>query len=149
MAERRAKQATFAGKKAEALAAEAADEDVKATEERKLVIYTWGASLRKACPHKTGHNFNVCGVSYRKKATGVDLRKMTGMDEELKAKIATAPRFEAYITAIVKVVERDDLSVISINCRKGRHRSVAVANVLKDRYYPNAQVVHLELGRIY
>ena len=42
-------------------------------------------------------------------------------------------------------VEHSDLKCISINCTKGRHRSVAAAEILKKTYYPNATVKHLTI----
>ena len=42
-------------------------------------------------------------------------------------------------------VEHSNLSCISINCTKGRHRSVAAAEILKKTYYPNATVKHLTI----
>ena len=144
---RRIKQQLFEERKQKEL--EESKSDLIPNEKRQLVIYTWGASLRKLCPKQTQHNFNVCGISYRKNCTGVDLRKMTGMDDELKMKVESSPRFEMYISSNINVVERDDLTIISVNCRKGRHRSVSVANILKDKYYPNSKVIHLELNKTY
>ena len=115
----------------------------------EIVILTWGNRLRKSAPKESQHNFNVCGVSYKKRASGTDLRNMTGMDDELKNKIASAPRFDMYTKSIVKVVTKDNLSCISINCHKGCHRSVSVANYLKDTYWPKAKVYHIELNKNY
>lgn len=146
MSERREKQRKFQESKNDEIKD---DEEIKWDEKREITIVTWGNRLRKHAPNESQHNFNVCGVSYKKRANGTDLRTMTGMNEELKNKIATAPRFDKYTKSIVKVVERDNLSIISINCHKGRHRSVSVANFLKDKYWNNAKVFHIELGKNY
>ena len=39
----------------------------------------------------------------------------------------------------------EGLKCIGINCAKGRHRSVAAAELLKRYYYPSAVVEHLTI----
>ena len=58
-------------------------------------------------------------------------------------------RYNQFMAKIVEKVEKDDLQIISINCQFGKHRSVALGNLLKDRYYFNAKVIHLEINKIY
>lgn len=145
--ERREKQKRFEEKKQKDR-----DENIdelKWNSEREIIIQTWGNRLRKSHPQESQRNFNVCGVSYKKRTSEIDLRSMTGMDKVLKDKISTAPRFDMYIASIVRIVENENMNSISVNCSKGRHRSVSVANYLKDKFWPKAKVYHIELGKFY
>ena len=45
----------------------------------------------------------------------------------------------------VRKIEEEDLHCISVNCAKGRHRSVSLAMLLKLVYYPQAKVTHLTI----
>ena len=45
----------------------------------------------------------------------------------------------------VAAIEADDLHTISVFCTKGRHRSVSLAEALRARYYPRAEVKHLTI----
>ena len=38
-----------------------------------------------------------------------------------------------------------DLHTVSVFCTKGRHRSVSLAEALRARYYPRAEVKHLTI----
>jgi RNase adaptor protein for sRNA GlmZ degradation len=42
-------------------------------------------------------------------------------------------------------IENKDYHKIGINCRAGRHRSVTLAIILRDYYYPNAECHFLEI----
>ena len=46
---------------------------------------------------------------------------------------------------VVEKIERDDLYAVSINCTKGRHRSVAAAEILRKVFYKEAKVEHLTI----
>jgi len=116
---------------------------------RELQIYTYGSAKRKHPPANVEHDFNVCGVSNKNKVKGINLKKHTGFDGDLQERIINTDRFQAYITKITELVEKRNLKCISIHCLKGRHRSVCVANYLKDKIYPDANVYHMELGKSY
>ena len=45
----------------------------------------------------------------------------------------------------IAAIETDGLHTISVFCTKGRHRSVSVAEALRARYYPKAEVKHLTI----
>jgi RNase adaptor protein for sRNA GlmZ degradation len=159
MSERKEKQRTFDERRTAAASSSGEGklpsglvaERFSANAERDLVIYTWGAKKRRSCPHETGASFSVEHLAYREGASahGIDLSETTGMDPELKKIVSEAARFRGSMAAIIDRVERENLTSIAINCRHGWHRSVAMANVLKDLHYPKAKVTHLELGKTY
>ncbi len=105
-------------------------------------IVTWGRQCRKSCPEKTEHNFNAAVIHDR--ARGVDLRRMTGRDEELQDAFLKSRDFVDFVEVVAFLIVDRGFKTISINCAKGRHRSVAAAEVLKKLYFPNAVVYHHE-----
>jgi len=54
--------------------------------------------------------------------------------------------FPDFMISIQKIIEENDLRIVSFNCSKGRHRSVAAAELLKKLVYPNSEIIHLELS---
>ena len=62
----------------------------------------------------------------------------TSRSEELHARLAQHAK-------AVAAIEADDLHTISVFCTKGRHRSVSLAEALRARYYPRAEVKHLTI----
>lgn len=120
--------------------------------ERELVIITWGRAFRDSCPTfrsgkvviKTEHNFNAAVVA--DKPRNINLRRLDGRSEELQAAFLKNRDFQDFVLNIRDLVEARDLHIISINCQKGRHRSVSAAEVLKRLHYPRAQVYHYERG---
>ena len=75
----------------------------------------------------------------------MNLRKMNGLSSEIQARISRCSLFPTWITMVIEAIETKNLSVISINCTKGRHRSVAAAEILKAVYYPKATIEHLTI----
>ena len=133
--------------------AEKAEEKAKALEpkqyvadsNREITIYTWGNKMRKTAPKESKQNFNVCGISYKAQCNGISLKIYDGRNEELRKRVTSSPMFERYVANIVKNIEENDHRVISVNCHKGRHRSVSTAIVLQEKYYPKAKLIHMEL----
>lgn len=116
----------------------------KVNPKRELMIYTWGTMKRQKCPYPSQYNFNLCGVQYIPQDTNVLLTK-TGMDKDIQNEIFSKMRFRRYLDQIVRIIEEKNLKCISINCYAGLHRSVSMANMLKN-FYPKATVSHIELG---
>lgn len=120
--------------------------------ERALTIITWGRAFRDSCPSfrvgktvlKTEHNFNAAVIA--DKPRNVNLRRLDGRSEELQEVFLRNRDFQDFVETIRNFIEERDLHVISINCRKGRHRSVSAAEVLKRLHYPKAQIYHYERG---
>lgn len=113
---------------------------------RPLLIYTWGRALRKSEPIDSQFNFNAGVLSGR--GGGVDLRTMNGTWEEVQNNVASCSKFPRWLEMVCNKIEQSTpqpLHTISINCTKGRHRSVAAAEIMKRFYYPNAILKHLTI----
>lgn len=114
---------------------------------RNLTIYTWGNSNRKHKPEESELNFNVIPIVSLKRESGLNLKKLNGTNREIQSCLFQNKKFNSFIDHIVTTIESNpSLSCISINCKNGIHRSVAVAEILRNEYYSNANVIHLELG---
>jgi len=118
-------------------------EELGVDRSRPLLIYTWGKALRKAAPPDSGCNFNAGILNGR--GGGADLRTMNGLSEEVQNNVASCGLFPRWITMVCHKVEHSNLDCISINCTKGRHRSVAAAEILKQVYSPQATTKHLTI----
>jgi RNase adaptor protein for sRNA GlmZ degradation len=112
----------------------------------ELTIYTWGNKHHKRCPVVCQKSFNVAGIS-NYKPRHINLKKVDGRDEELQKHISKQSRFEDYMESIVKAIDVDNVRVLSVYCHKGRHRSVATAELLKKRLEKKytVRLVHLDL----
>lgn len=111
--------------------------------ERPLTIYTWGKRLKKSKPHQSQKNFNASVLNGR--AKGIDLRTTNGLSLDIQRVVSRCTAFKTWINMCVGKIEADNLHTISINCSKGRHRSVAAAEILKKSYYPNSNIIHLTI----
>eukprot|EP00439_Symbiodinium_sp_Y106_P042807 s5988_g5.t1 len=118
-------------------------EELGVKKERDLLVLTWGKALRKSAPPESEHNFNAGILNGR--GGGADLKTMNGLWDEVQSNVASCGLFPRWISMVCAKVEHSNLSCISINCTKGRHRSVAAAEILKKTYYPNATVKHLTI----
>jgi RNase adaptor protein for sRNA GlmZ degradation len=70
---------------------------------------------------------------------------MDGRDKQIQKRICRASAFDFLLRTTIKHIEGDDLKRISVNCSRGKHRSVAFAEILRDYYYPKAKVLHPNL----
>jgi len=113
--------------------------------DRELLINSWGKAFRERAPAGSQANFNASVLHGRRK--GINLKKYNGTSEIVQKSVATSSNFVQFIENILNKVEKENLSVISVNCRKGRHRSVTVCEVLKAYFYPNANIHHIELKK--
>ena len=112
---------------------------------RSLTIYTWGKAFRDRKPNGSEANFNASVLHGRK--AGINLKKYNGTNEIVQKSVATSSNFISFMENILKKVENENLKAISVNCRKGRHRSVTVAEILKKYFYPKSSVYHIELKK--
>lgn len=112
--------------------------------DRELIISTWGVAKRSHAPEGSQRNWFVGIISAR--AHGVDLRKFNGRSEEVQEGIMGDQRFGSIMSSVVKEIEEQNLTHISVSCTKGRHRSVAVAELLKKWFYPKAILRHLTIS---
>ncbi len=114
-----------------------------AQQTRDLTIYTWGRAIMKHAPADSQRSFNAGVLNGR--GHGVDLRKMNGLSPEVQNVVFRCKMFPGFIEMMVSAIERENLKFVSIVCTKGRHRSVASAELLKSIYYPKANVKHLTI----
>lgn len=98
---------------------------------REITLKTWGNRLhRKGVPFRSDRNFNVTSIS-DVKPSHLDLRELDGRSAEVQHHVQSQHMFVPYRDAIVKwILANPRATVISINCHKGRHRSVAMAQLL-------------------
>lgn len=115
------------------------------TRDRELIILTWGTAHSDHAPAKSQRNWFVGTITTRK--YGVNLKKNNGKSEEIQVGIMADPKFPDILNSIVSEVEEKGYTTISISCTKGRHRSVAVAEIVKKHIYPFAVIKHVDLGK--
>lgn len=95
-------------------------------------VYTWGNKRHKKCPIAVCQkSFNVAG-NY--KPRNVNLKKIDGRNEDLQKHIEKQNRFEFYMESILRHIKEDNIKILSVYCNKGRHRSVATAELLKKAF---------------
>ena len=118
--------------------------EVKCDKTRQLKIYVWGRRRRKKVPgqYNIDHNFNACVLHGKK--SGVDWRK-DGREDAIRNAVMKGRLFPSFMETMVKYIESEDMHSIGINCSKGRHRSVTCAIVLKTYFFPETEIVFLEL----
>lgn len=75
----------------------------------------------------------------------MNLKRVTGLNREIQEHIMHDHRFALLVQEIISEVNEKGYSRISISCKRGKHRSVAVAELLKRFVYPNADVIHTNL----
>jgi len=110
---------------------------------RPLLIYTWGKALRKAPPADSQFNFNASVLNGR--GGGADLRTQNGLSQEVQDNVRCCGLFPTWLQMVCSKIETSNLHTVSINCTKGRHRSVAAAEILRNVYYPDATIRHLTI----
>ena len=101
--------------------------------------------MRNYAPAESQFDFNARVLSGR--GGGVDLRVMNGTSEEVQRNVASCSAFPRWLESVCYRVEESNppLHTISIRCTKGRHRSVAAAEIMKTFDYPSANVRHLTI----
>ncbi|CAK0850782.1 unnamed protein product [Prorocentrum cordatum] len=108
---------------------------------RDLTIYTWGKAFRKVAPADSQANFNAGILNGR--GGGADISRVdNGLTEAVQKNVASCALFPRWLEMCINKIESEGLHAVSINCTKGRHRSVAAAEILRAYYYPDAVVIH-------
>lgn len=83
-------------------------------------------------------------------------RDLTGFDEEIESFVFQTPRapevFQRIVTTVIRKAASESCAV-AVGCAGGRHRSVAVANVLRAYlrtldYEVSARHLHVHLPRV-
>lgn len=117
-------------------------------EPRHVSLYTWGSQKRKHRPSQAQKNICVTGISTYK-PQGINLKRVIGLNKDLQAVVQQHKRFAGYMDTALRLLREDSkLCSLSVNCQKGRHRSVAFAELLAKRLRAlgyEVDVYHLEL----
>lgn len=114
---------------------------------RELTIDVWGDMFhnkQSRVLRRVKKNFNAKVLNGR--GGQVDLREFNGTDPRIQNNVMGCNKFYDWLVMVIKSVTEKDYHHISVNCSKGRHRSVAAAILLKKLYFPNAEVNLLETG---
>lgn len=117
--------------------------ELNVTADRPLHILTWGRALMKTAPHTSQHTFNAAVLNGR--GGGVDLKKFNGLSEGVQHNVARCSLFPEWLRLVCSAIEKNNYTCVSIVCTKGRHRSVAAAEILQRLYYPEAIINHLTI----
>mmetsp|Transcript_34846 Transcript_34846/g.75748 ORF Transcript_34846/g.75748 Transcript_34846/m.75748 type:complete len:481 (+) Transcript_34846:160-1602(+) len=117
--------------------------DLRVDTSRVLHIYTWGRALREGPPSDSQWNFNASVLNGRGGAA--NLRFDNGLSEVVQRNVASCGIFPTWLRFVTSRIESSAFKTVSINCTKGRHRSVAAAEILRKRYYPRATVEHMTI----
>ena len=115
-------------------------------DDKDLVIITWGKICGKHAPKESQRNWIVNNISI--KDYGMNLKKINGKNKELQSKIICDPKFMEIVELMVREINGNNYETISISCDKGKHRSVAIAEILKELYYPGAEIIHMGLQKL-
>jgi RNase adaptor protein for sRNA GlmZ degradation len=131
MADRRAKQRAFEEKQMQR-------KQCEVNEERALTIYT--ASIHFKSPPETDHVFDLSSVQ-------LDINfplSQSALDPELFETIISISKFQQLLQSYLTKIESKNFDSILITCVHGMHRSVAMAEAIKQKY-PLATCNHLML----
>ena len=125
------------------------DHKLRINRDRQLHIYTWGDALMKKTALKSRHSqFDVNAKPLNGRGGGADTKQNTLQDQRIMLNVAASladARGMQLLVQTLRKIEADDLQTISFFCTKGRHRSVSLAVLLQQAFYPNAKVEHLTI----
>ena len=121
------------------------DADLDFNSVRKLRIFSWG----KNDPSQTDPN---CDLTFdvRKFYAQYDdagIRKEDGRNPVIKGSIRSHRDFGRMMRTVVSLVEERNARTVSFMCAWGKHRSVALAELLKKEFYPKSKVTHLKFPK--
>lgn len=124
---------------------------------KELIIVTFGEKFKSPKSMEIGpvsrfHRFRCNKVfdsrhinSARPK--GANLHELRGTDEIVQKCIEAGSGYVFVMECIIKYIESlNDSVIIGIYCTSGHHRSVAVGEILKNKFYPDAKLIHLHIG---
>ncbi|CAH6420313.1 Hypothetical protein HVR_LOCUS1160 [uncultured virus] len=77
----------------------------------------------------------------------MNLKNVNGLSRDIQKSVKAGKGYIQFMEYMIKKIEQDDLHIISLNCVAGKHRSVSCAEILKNEFYPNAIVHHLEISK--
>jgi hypothetical protein len=120
---------------------------LKVNTERNLHVFTYGTRFIFEQPDSCQMVFDAAilhgseKVKWQKKL----LEKLRGTDGRIQQDVRECAIFGSFLENIISNIEKQDLKSIAVICRAGRHRSVAIAEMLVH-IYPNRTVEHLTIA---
>ena len=125
------------------------DDELDIKRDRQLHIYTWGDALIKKTALKSRHSqFDINAKPLNGRGGGADTKQNALQDQRILLNVAASladARGMQLLVQTLRKIEAEDLRTISVFCTKGRHRSVSLAVLLQQAFYPNAKVEHLTI----
>eukprot|EP01047_Picozoa_sp_COSAG01_P000948 COSAG01_NODE_19_length_39011_cov_38.134968_22_plen_369_part_00 len=116
---------------------------------RSLTIFTWGDALcSKNVLRQKGSQLDVNAKPLNGRGGGANTKFNALQDRRVMRNVAASMcqgTGALMLQRTVARVESDNLDCMSVYCARGRHRSVSMAEILRARYWPNAQVYHLTI----
>uniref|UniRef100_A0A7S0BA27 Uncharacterized protein n=1 Tax=Pyrodinium bahamense TaxID=73915 RepID=A0A7S0BA27_9DINO len=125
-----------------------APSELGASPARRLTISTWGKARIVQPPDAQAHFACDSKKFHYLTRNNKHIKKLNGLDEVVQSRILRNGFFEDWIRETVQRIEREDLASLTLHCHKGTHLSVAVAEIMRKVYYPNAEVQHLTLAYV-
>ena len=107
--------------------------------DRPLTVYTWGMH-RHTTPPEVDHVYNVTDIRLDENLSF----SKSGCDEDYRTYIVSLPPFKRALGDIVRGIETNNWRSIGVCCHHGQHRSVALAETLKE-HYSQVDIHHLSL----
>lgn len=120
----------------------------KVHSERSLKIFTYGKRYIFQPPKGNEKIFDaevIRGSADKKSLAWKTLIKLRGTSPQIQYEQREARLFESFVEEIIETIEKEDLQVIAIICKAGHHRSVAIAEMLKNLYI-NGSTKHLTIS---
>eukprot|EP01040_Poterioochromonas_malhamensis_P004755 gene4755-5102_t len=120
----------------------------KVYSERSLKIFTYGKRYIFQPPKGNEKIFDaevIRGSADKKSLAWKTLIKLRGTSPQIQYEQREARLFESFVEEIIETIEKEDLHVIAIICKAGHHRSVAIAEMLKNLYI-NGITKHLTIS---
>ena len=117
-----------------------------------ITIYSWGNKHRRGPPKESQHNIDVRDVvgDHGYRPGRQVLRRFDGRSKRIQMDVANGNNFQRYLNILQEKVLREGVRTISVNCRLGRHRSVAFSELfakdLQEKYGFKVKVIHMELS---
>lgn len=109
---------------------------------KEIIIYTRGKSYTKSKPFDSQKTYNATCLS----CSNIKLKNKTGKQKDVQKSILECSKFSRWIENVIQDVEQNNYTIIDIFCNRGKHRSVASAELIKKLYYPNAIIIHIDLN---
>ena len=117
----------------------------QASQTRRLLIHTFGRHMEYQPTLPPDIVFSALGLEWKQLILpdGSAMRmEGQGVHATVQAAVLACPVFQDFVKDIVVAVESRDLHEIGIYCDKGRHRSVAAAEIICRWVYPDSGRIH-------